>query len=427
MKKQSKAFHILISALLSFSGYAIYYIIFQLAVTAFCPVTMAMNDYSMTEGFFPWGILIGESIYIFLVVYYFHKVTKGVTAGYLEGWMLLWLCGILGYTIISRRELETIAMIKDVRGISFFLILLAISSIFYKFVPQNEKEKSQKKKYSNRNKKILCALLAVPAGLLAYGTYRLLRIVIWTINVQLFVTPQLLERNHIFLDIVIEILSGCYFAALLQNFHKKTKGMLIGYMEAGYLLWIPVLWKLPYENGKWFNIYSRAEIEKWFLFIFLFLLMAVSIQNKKKEEEALKEKNIGLSFFLIIFSYGIYYIAVICMSIVSFFHFELAVMVASVVFFLYFFVIQQLSKGKLQWELLMAYGLFLCWVLLLGGICIVQGLNVEADILSQKEYVAEVIKDMAPNLKMYFAYGISVLAGEALAWGYRRRCRKRAL
>ncbi len=424
MKKKSKAFHILISVLFSFFGYAIYYIIFQLAISAFHPVSMAINVDAVTESFFPWGILIVESIYMLLLVYYFHKETKGMTTGYLEGCMLLWLCGISGYTIISGQQLKTpIAFIKDIKCIAIFLIVLSFAAILYKSVPENKKQKSLGKKYNVRNKKRLCALLAVPAGLLAYGIYRLLHIVIWTVNVQLFIAPDLLERNHIFLDILIEVLSGCYFAALLRNFHKKTNGMLKGYMEAGFLLWIPLLWKGFYENGEWINKFNDEETEKWFLFVFLFILIAVSIYDRKKKEKegALKESNMGLTFLLVISGYGIYYVAIICISIVSFFHFQLALIVSTVIFGIFFFVIQQLSKGKLKWELLIAYGVFLSWTLLLCGICIVRGLDIETAIFDQKDNMIELIKDMVQNLKIYFAYGISVLAGEVLAWRYRRR------
>lgn len=424
MKKKSKAFHTLISVLFSFFGYVIYYIIFQLAISAFCPVSMAINVDAVTESFFPWCILIVESIYMLLLVYYFHKQTKGMTTGYLEGCMLLWLCGISGYTIISRQQLKTsIAFIKDIKCIAIFLIVLSFAAILYKSVPENKKQKSLGKKYNVTNKKRLCTLLAVPAGLLAYGIYRLLHIVIWTVNVQFFIAPDLLERNHLFLDILIEVLSGCYFAALLRNFHKKTNGMLTGYMEAGFLLWIPLLWKGFYENGEWINRFNDGETEKWFLFVFLFILIAVSIHDKKKKEKegALRETNMGLTFLLVISGYGIYCVVIICISIVSFFHFQLALIVSTVIFGIYFFVIQQLSKGKLKWELLIAYGVFLSWALLLCSICIVQGLDIGTDMLGQKEYMVERIKDMVPNLEMYFAYGISVLAGEVLAWRYRRR------
>ena len=54
-------------------------------------------------------------------------------------------------------------------------------------------------------------------------------------------------------------------------------------MEAGFLLWIPLLWKGISENNKWINTFNGIEREKWLLPISLLIMIAVSIYYKRKK------------------------------------------------------------------------------------------------------------------------------------------------
>ena len=431
MEKKNKSLPILISILVSILGYFIFYSVYQISMAVLGLFPMADNEL-IAGMILKWGILMIESICMFTLIYHFHKETKGITIGYGEVCLLLWLCGILGLTIISgsRAEASTVlivnlilGIIKDIRMITAFFMVFAFASVWYTIRSKmKRKEETRVKRIPDcRKQKMIYILLAIPAGLLAYGIYRLIHIVFLGIIVQLFIAPNLWEMNNLFFDILVEILSGYCFVVLLRSFQRKTKGILIGYMEAGFLLWIPLLWKGVYENSKWINTFHGIEREKWLLPIFLLLMIAVSIYYKKKKNEAARKTNMRLPFFLVIFSFGIYYAVILCISIANFFDFQLALIISCSIFSIYFFVLQQLSKEKLIRRLLLAYVVFLSGLLLLCSIYIVQEWKIGSHILSQKDYLGKLIKDMVPNLEMYFAYGISILTGGILSWGCRRQ------
>lgn len=429
MKKRSKALPVLISISVSILGYLIFYSVYQISMLVLGVFPIAINNEFMAGTVLKWGILLVEGICMLILIYHFHKETKGMTIGYVEVCLLLWLCGILGFTAISKQKNQVaivliidlfLGIIKDVRLVTAFLIVFALASVVYKIVPKWKRtgEVGVKKTPNAKKQKMISILLAVPASLLAYGIYRLVHSVVLVVIVQLFIAPNFWEMDNVFFDILIEIVSGCWFVALLRRFHQKTRGMLIGYMEAGFLLWMPLLWNGLYENRKWIHTFNVAEIKKWLLPIFLFIMIGVSSYCKRKKNEIPKERNMGLPFFLVIFSYGIYYVVILCISIANFSDFDLALISACGIFSVYFFVIHRLSKGKISKQLLMAYAVFLSGLLFLCGIYIAQEWNIGSLVLNQKDYLEELIKDMVPNLEMYFAYGFSIVAGGILAQGW---------
>ena len=153
---KNKLLHTLISIPTSIPRYLIYYIIYKIAVLAsvwlailslyFYDDDTYINECAMV---FAWIVLIAESYCMIMILYRFHKVTKGMTVGYAEGCLLLWICGVVGYTIISRQELKLssillleadIGIAKDIRMLSFCLIVFLVSSLLYK-IGQNKKIK----------------------------------------------------------------------------------------------------------------------------------------------------------------------------------------------------------------------------------------------------------------------------------------------
>lgn len=427
MEKKNRLLHILISILISFFGYLIYYTIYQMSTVVSGAFITTINNGLMAEITLKWCILIVVSLCMFIAIYHFHKETKGLTIGYAEAYLILWLCAIMGFSIISERKTEIstvlilnlfLGVIKDIKLVMAFLIVFALASVCYKAkCPIERKVKNKTKSpLSDKKQKMIYIFSAIPASLSAYVIYRLVHAVLLKIVVLLFIAPNLWEMNNICFDILMEILSGFCFATLLQNFHKKTKGMMVGYMEVGSLIWLPVLWIGLNENSRWINTFCNAEMEKWLLPVFLFILVTVSLYYKKNKTP--RKTKIGLLLLGVIFSYEIYYALILCISIANFSNFELALIVSSIIFSIFFFVIHQLSKGKIIKQLLIAYAVFLSGLLLLCGIYIAQEWNIGSPVLNQKDYLEELIKDMVPNLEMYLAYGFSIAAGGVLAQGW---------
>ncbi|MBD5545083.1 MAG: hypothetical protein HDR01_12835 [Lachnospiraceae bacterium] len=427
MEKKNRLLYVFISILVSFFGYLIYYTVYQISIVVLGTFLTTINNGLMAEITLKWCILIVEGLCMLILIYHFHRETKGLTIGYVEVCLLLWLCAILEFGISSKQKTEMstvlildifLGIIKDIKLVTGFLIVFALASVCYKAKCPIVRKVENKTKClrSNKKQKLICIFSAIPASLSAYVIYRLVNVVLLEIIVQLFIAPNLWEMDNICFDILMEILGGFCFAILLQNFHQKTKGMLIGYMEAVFLLWIPVLWIGLNGNSKWINTFHNAASEKWLLPVFLFILIAVSLYYKKNKSP--RKTKTGLLLLGIMFSYGIYYVLILCISIANFSNFELALIISSIIFSIFFFVIQQLSKGKIIKQLLMAYAVFLSGLLLLCGIYIAQEWNIGSPVLNQKDYLEELIKDMVPNLEMYFAYGFSIAAGGILAQGW---------
>lgn len=426
MKKENRLLYVLISILISFFGYLIYYTVYQISTFVLGLFLTTINNEFMAEITLKRCILIVISICMFILIYHFHKETKGLTIGYTEVCLLLWLCIDMGITIISEQKTEIstvlildvfLGIIKDIKLVAGFLIVFVLASACYKARCPIERKAENKTKspLSNKKQKIIHIFFVIPASLSAYVIYRLVHVVLLETVVLLFIAPNLWEMNNICFDILMEILSGFCFAILLQKFHQKTKGMMVGYMEAVFLLWLPVLWIGLNENSKWINTFRNAEREKWLLPVFLFILIAVSLYYKKNKTP--RKTKIGLLILGVIFSYEIYYVLILCISIANFSNFELALIISSIIFSIFFFTIQQLSKGKIIKQLLKAYAVFLSGLLLLGGIYIAQEWNIGSPVLNQKNYLEELIKDMVPNLEMYLAYGLSIATGGILTKG----------
>lgn len=171
MEKKSKLFPILISIPISILGYLIYYIVCKTAVPAFSVLVLLIENYNYDYMYidvyamvFVWIVLIAESYCMIMILIRFHKATKGMTVGYLEGCLLLWICGALGHTIISGQQLRLstvlllesdISIAKDIRMMLLCLIVFGVSSLFYK-IGQKKKIKGFKWKI---NKTILIFLL----------------------------------------------------------------------------------------------------------------------------------------------------------------------------------------------------------------------------------------------------------------------------
>ena len=153
---KNKLLNTLISIPTSILGYLIYYTICKIAVLAsvwlailslyFYDDDTYINECAMV---FVWIVLIVESYCMIMILYRFHNVTKGMTVGYAEGCLLLWICGVVGHTIINRQELKLssilllesdIGIAKDIRMLSFCLIAFLLSSLLYK-IGQNKKIK----------------------------------------------------------------------------------------------------------------------------------------------------------------------------------------------------------------------------------------------------------------------------------------------
>ncbi|MBD5545081.1 MAG: hypothetical protein HDR01_12825 [Lachnospiraceae bacterium] len=165
MEKKSKLLPILISIPISILGYFIYYIVCKTAVPAFF-VLMLLNenyDYDYTyigvyAMIFVWIVLIAESYCMIMALIRFHKVTKGMTVGYMEGCLLLWICGILGHTIATGQKLKLstvlflesdIGIAKDIRMLLLCLIVFGLSSLLYK-IGKKKKIKEFKWKIGKR-------------------------------------------------------------------------------------------------------------------------------------------------------------------------------------------------------------------------------------------------------------------------------------
>ncbi len=148
MEKKSKLLPIFISIPISILGYLIYYIVCKIAAPAFSVLMLFntnhdynylyINVYAMVFVLF---VLIAESYCMVMILIRFHKATNGMTVGYLEGCLLLWICGILGHTFISGQPLKLstvlllesdISILRDIRMMLLCLIVFGVSSLFYK-------------------------------------------------------------------------------------------------------------------------------------------------------------------------------------------------------------------------------------------------------------------------------------------------------
>lgn len=149
MEKKSKVLPILISIPVSILGYFIYYVVCGTTVFALTLLSLTMHfDYTYVIAL-SWIVLIAESYCMIMILYRFHRATKGKTVRYTEGCLLLWLCGILVYTTISKRELKLstvllinpdIGIAKDIRMLSACLIVFFLSSLLYKIVQKKKIE-----------------------------------------------------------------------------------------------------------------------------------------------------------------------------------------------------------------------------------------------------------------------------------------------
>ena len=153
---KNKLLHILMSIPTSILGYLIYYIICKIAVLASVwleILSLYLYDddtyINVCAMVFVWIALIAESYCMIMILYRFHKVTKGMTVGYAEGCILLWICEVVGHTMISRQELKLssillleadIGIAKDIRMLSFYLIVFLLSSLLYKIAQKKKIE-----------------------------------------------------------------------------------------------------------------------------------------------------------------------------------------------------------------------------------------------------------------------------------------------
>ena len=141
MEKKSKVLPILISIPVSIIGYLIYYVVCGITVFALTLLSLTMHfDYAYVIAL-SWIVLIAESYCMIMILYRFHRATKGKTVRYTEGCLLLWICGILVYTTISKQELKMPAVLlinpdigiaKDIRMMFACLIVFFLSSLLYK-------------------------------------------------------------------------------------------------------------------------------------------------------------------------------------------------------------------------------------------------------------------------------------------------------
>ena len=149
MEKKSKVLPILISIPVSVMGYLIYYAVCGITVFALTLLSLTMHfDYAYVIAL-SWIVLIAESYCMIMILYRFHRATKGKTVRYTEGCLLSWICGILAYTTISKQELKMptvllinpdIGIAKDIRMLFACLIVFLLSSLLYK-IGQNKKIK----------------------------------------------------------------------------------------------------------------------------------------------------------------------------------------------------------------------------------------------------------------------------------------------
>lgn len=167
-EKRNKLLPILISIPISILEYLIYYIVCKTAAPAFLVLTLLCDTYDFNyidiyAMVFVWLVLIAESYCMVMILIRLHKVTNGMTVGYLEGCLLLWICGILGHTFISGQPLKLstvlllesdISILRDIRMMLLCLIVFGVSSLFYK-IGQKKKVKEFKWKI---NKTILIFL-----------------------------------------------------------------------------------------------------------------------------------------------------------------------------------------------------------------------------------------------------------------------------
>lgn len=257
----------------------------------------------------------------------------------------------------------------------------------------------------NKEKKGLYALLSLPFVLVGYGLYMFIY--------YMFFWGQLMTMT-MQMDILISIpwqlaiAVSLFMPVPIYYFHKRTKGVLIGYGEVCFFLIMVIYGGYLYISKQGIG-FANSEKQTCMLFFEITLIITSILYKKEKEWKFIfRFFQIMKIFFCFMIGLAVYFSVCFIGAFTPWFTIIRNGVV--IILSIYIFVLLWISKGKWNGKMIASYGIY-----------IVQEWNIGSPILSREDYLGQLIKDLMPNLEMYFAYGISILAGEILSWGCRRQ------
>ncbi len=265
-----------------------------------------------------------------------------------------------------------------------------------------------------KEKKGLYVLLSIPFVLVGYGLYMFIYYIffggqVMTITMQMDILISIPWQ----LAIVVSL----FMTVPIYFFHKRTKGVLIGYGEISFLIIMLIygvyLWGLPLLLNRQGMEYEYSEKQTCMLFFEITMIITSILYKKEKEGKIIfRLFQIMKGFFCFIIGLAVYF----SMCFIAAFTPWFSIVKNGVVIILsiYIFALLWLSKGKWNGKMLAFYVIYLLlWIGCLGGIRIIN-----------KEFIN--IHDVEWIVEMFSGYAVSILIGEVLFGVFHKRNKKKA-
>lgn len=261
----------------------------------------------------------------------------------------------------------------------------------------------------NKEKKGVYALLSLPFVLVGYGLYMFIY--------YMFFWGQLMTIT-MQMDILISIpwqlaiAVSLFMPVPIYYFHKRTKGVLIGYGEICFFFIMIIYGVYLYINKQGIG-FVNSEKQTCMLF-FEIILIITSILYKKEKEWKFIFRFFQIMKVIFCFMIGLAVYFSVCFIGAFTPWFTIIRNGVVIILSIYIFVLLWISKGKWNGKMIASYGIYLLlWIGCLGGIRIIKG-----------EFID--IHDMEWLVEMFSGYAISILIGEVLFWIFHKRNREKA-